>query len=173
MIGGYTPTAIRQLSGTVLGSARIDLMGRSHDQERHSIAVAGATVSVKARTDTAFFKKGEIKYHRGMKHSAGKLKEWKCGSELAAAKTDQGGNFTTIPLEPGKYCLDIIGPQLDNESECGSHSVLSGKNVCVPLHASFIIDVVPSAPKAALIADISQMWPDCSGGAYLTLKPVK
>jgi hypothetical protein len=45
-----------------------------------------------------------------MKHSAGKLKEWKCGSEVAQVKTDQAGNFTSIRLEPGKYCLDIPAP---------------------------------------------------------------
>jgi hypothetical protein len=173
MIGGYTPTAIRQLSGTVVGSGRIDLMGHGHDEQRHSIAVAGATILVKTRTDTAFFKNGEIKYPRGVKHSAGRLREWKCGSEISAAKTDEAGNFTTIALEPGKYCLDITGPQPENAIECGSYSVVFGKNVCAPLHASFIIDVVPSAPNAALFADISQMWPDCSGGASLTLQRVK
>src|SRR6266404_76847 len=170
VIGGYTPTAVRQLSGTVTGSGRIDLMGHSHDEERRSITVAGATISVKSRTDTAFFKKGEVKYPPGMKHSAGNLKEWKCGSEVAQAKTDQAGNFTSIRLEPGKYCLDITGPQPENDNECGAHNVVSGTNVCIPLNASFIIDVIPSAPKATLIADISQRWPDCSGGSYLTLR---
>src|SRR5712691_9157100 len=82
IIGGYRPTAVKQLSGTVIGSGRIDLMGHSHDEERRSIIVPGATISVKSRTDTAFFKKGE-KYPSGMKHSAGNLKEWKCGSEVA------------------------------------------------------------------------------------------
>jgi len=119
VIGGYTPTAVRQLSGTVIGSGRLDLMGHSHDEERRSITVAGATISVKSRTDTAFFKKGEVKYPPGMKHSAGKLKEWKCGSEVAQVKTDQAGNFTSIRLEPGKYCLDITGPQPENDNECG------------------------------------------------------
>src|SRR5467141_3590729 len=79
MIGGYTPTAVRQvrqMSGTVIGSGRWDLMGHSHDEERRSITVSGAIISVKTRTDTSFFKKGEIKYPRGTKHSAGNLKEW-------------------------------------------------------------------------------------------------
>src|SRR6267154_6345543 len=67
VIGGHTPSAIRELSGTVSGSARWDLMGHDHDEERSAIRVAGATISVKARTDTAFFKRGEIKYPRGMK----------------------------------------------------------------------------------------------------------
>ena len=174
MIGGYTPTAVRQvsgtLSGTVIGSGRWDLMGHSHDEERRSITVPGATISVKSRTDTAFFKKGEIKYPRGMKHSAGNLKEWKCGSEVAEVKTDQAGNFAITGLETGKYCLDITGPQLKNVDECGSYNVVSGTEVCIPLHASFIIDLIPSAPKAALIADISQRWPDCSGGSSLKLR---
>jgi hypothetical protein len=170
VIGGYTPTAVRQLSGTVIGSGRLDLMGHSHDEERRSITVAGATISVKSRTDTAFFKRGEVKYPPGMKHSAGKLKEWKCGSEVAQVKTDQAGNFTSIRLEPGKYCLDITGPQPENDNECGAHNVVSGTDVCIPLNASFIIDVIPSAPKATLIADISQRWPDCSGGSSLKLR---
>jgi hypothetical protein len=134
--------------------------------------VPGATISVKSRTDTAFFKKGEIKYPRGMKHSAGNLKEWKCGSEVSAVKTDQAGNFTIIGLETGKYCLDITGPQPENDNECGSYNVVSGTKVCIPLNASFIIDVIPSAPKATLIADISQRWPDCSGGSSLKLRAV-
>jgi hypothetical protein len=39
MIGGSTPTAAGPLSGTVVGSARISLMGHSHDEERRSITV--------------------------------------------------------------------------------------------------------------------------------------
>jgi hypothetical protein len=151
VIGGYTPAAVRQvsgaLSGTVIGSGRLDLMGNSHDEERRSITVHGATISVKSRTDTAFFKKGEIKYPRGMKHSGGNVKEWKCGSEVAELKTDQAGNFTITGLETGKHCLDITGPQPENDIECGSYNVVSGKNVCSPLQASFLIDVIPSAPR--------------------------
>jgi hypothetical protein len=37
VIGGYTPTAVRQLSGTVIGSGRLDLMGHSHGGWRHDI----------------------------------------------------------------------------------------------------------------------------------------
>ena len=172
VIGGYTPTAVGQLSGTVIGSGRWDLMGHSHDEERRSITVPGATLSVKIRTDTAFYKKGEIKYPRGMKHSAGNLKEWKCGNEVAEVKTDQAGKFTIAGVEPGKYCLDITGPQLKNMDECGSYNVVAGREVCIPLHESFIIDLIPSAPKATLIADISNRYPDCSGGSSLKLRAV-
>ena len=168
VIGGYAPTAVRQLSGTVVGSGRISLMGRSHDEERRSITVPGATISIKTRIDTAFFKKGEVKYPRGMKHSAENLKEWKCGSEVSEVKTDQAGNFTIIGIQPDKYCLDITGPQSDNDNECGSHAE---SGVCLPLNASFLIDVIPSAPKATLIANISPQWPDCSGGSSLKLGP--
>ena len=169
VIGGYTATAVRQLSGTVIGSGRLSLMGHSHDEERRSITVPGANISVKARTDTAFFKNREIKYPRGMKHSAGNLKEWKCGSEVSEVKTDQAGNFTVIGIQPGKYCLDVTGPQSGNDDECGSHNAETG--ACHPLNASFLIDVIPSAPKATLIANISQQWPDCSGGSSLKLRP--
>lgn len=65
VIGGVTPTTVGRLSGTVVGSNRISLMGHSHDDERRSITVPAATISIKTRTDTAFFKKGEVKYHRG------------------------------------------------------------------------------------------------------------
>ena len=75
MLGGVSPTAVKELSGKVVVSPRFDLLGHKHDEERHSIAVPGATVSVKARIDTAFFKKGEVKYPRGVKHLAGNLKE--------------------------------------------------------------------------------------------------
>jgi hypothetical protein len=168
MIGGLTPTAVGRLCGTVVGSGRIALMGHSHDEERRSITVPGATISIKTRTDTAFFKKGEVKYPRGMKHSAGNLKEWKCGSEVSEVKTDKAGNFTIVGVQPGKYCVDITGPQPENDNECGSHNGMTG--VCNPLNASFLIDVIPSAPKAALVADISQLWPDCSGGGSLKLR---
>src|SRR5258708_26553710 len=172
IIGGYTPTAVGQLSGTVIGSGRFDLMGHSHDEERRSITVPGATLSVKIRTDTAFYKKGEIKYPRGMKHSAGNLKEWKCGSEVSTTKTDEAGRFTISPLAPGKYCVDITRPQPENGSECGSYNKVAAQEVCIPLHASFIIDVIPSAPKTTLLVDISQLWPDCSGGGSLKQKAI-
>jgi hypothetical protein len=167
-IGGVTPTAVGRLSGTVVGSNRISLMGYSHGQERRSITVPAATISIKTRTDTAFFKKGEVKYPRGMKHSAGNLKEWKCGSEVSQVKTDQAGNFTVVAIQPGKYCLDITGPQPESAKECSSYNGVTG--VCNPLNASFLIDVVPSAPKMTLVADISQLWPDCSGGGSLKLR---
>jgi hypothetical protein len=168
MIGGFTPPAVGRLSGTVVGSGRISLMGYSHDEERRSITVPGATISIKTRTDTAFFKKGDVKYPPGMKHSAGNLKEWKCGSEVSEVKTDQAGKFTIVGVQRGKYCVDITGPQPENDNECGSHNGMTG--VCNPLNASFLVDVIPSAPKVTLIADISQLWPDCSGGSSLKLK---
>jgi hypothetical protein len=170
IIGGYSPTTVRQLSGTVVGSGRFDLMGHTHEKERGSVTVAGATISVRTRTDTAIFKKGEIKYPRGMKHSSGNLKEWKCGNEVLVATADQAGNFAIIGLQLGKYCLDITGPpQKDNEYS--SYGVESGTKVCIPLHESFIINVIPSAPKTKLIADISPRYPDCSGGSSLKLTP--
>jgi hypothetical protein len=172
MIGGYRPVpAVRELSGTISGSARWDLMGHDHDEERSAIRVAGATISVKARTDTAFLKKGEIKYPRGMKHSSGMLKEWKCGSEVATVTTDHAGNFETVPRNPGKYCLEITGPQPEALDECSS-AVSSGKE-CTRMHQTFLIDVVRAAPKTFLLADISQQWPDCSGGGSLKLIAVK
>jgi hypothetical protein len=134
-------------------------MGNSHDEERRSITVSGATISVKIRTDTAFYKKGEVKYPPGVKPSEGNLKEWQCGIEISSAKTDQAGNFTISPLKPGKYCLDITGSQPKDKTE-------------LLMHDSFIVDVVASAPKADLIANISPRWPDCSGGSSLKLKTV-
>jgi hypothetical protein len=104
-------------------------MGHTHDEERRSIRISGATISVKTRTDMAFFKKGEIKYPRGMKHSLGTLKEWKCGAEVAEIATDRAGNFTAVGLAPGKYCLDVSGPQSRNVDECGSFREMSGKRV--------------------------------------------
>jgi len=160
IIGGYSPTVVSSVNGTVVGSDRFDLMGNSHNEERHSIAVPDAIISVKVRTDTAFFKKGEVKYPPGVKRQAGNLKEWQCGSEIATAKTDQAGSFAFPDLKPGKYCLDIIGPKpVDN-----AHMQMS---------ESFLIDVVDSAPKATLVADVSPRWPDCSGGSSLTPKPLK
>jgi hypothetical protein len=133
-------------------------MGNSHDEERRVITVSGAMISVKTRTDTAFYKKGEIEYPPGAKPSEGNLKEWQCGI-VASAKTDQAGNFTISPLKLGKYCLDITGLQPKDKTE-------------LLMHDSFIVDVVASAPKADLIANISPRWPDCSGGSSLTLRTV-
>jgi len=146
-------------------------MGKSHDKERSSITVPGATISIRSRTDTEFFKKGEVHYPPGVKPSGGNLKNWQCGSEVAAVRTDQAGKFTISELKPGKYCVDIAGPQRENDDECGSHKAVTG--LCNPLSASFIVDVIPSAPKATLIADISQQWPDCSGGSSLQLRPLQ
>lgn len=172
IIGGVKPTAVRQgqLSGTVVGSGRIDLMGRSHDEERSSITVPGAMISIRSRTDTEFFKKGEVHYPPGVKPSGGNLKNWQCGSAVLGVRTDQTGQFKISQLKPGNYCLDIAGPQPENDGECGSRNGVTG--VCNPLSASFIIDVMPSAPKATLIADISPQWPDCSGGNSLQLRPL-
>ena len=171
-VGGFTPTKVRQPSGTVIGSGRRDLMGREHDAERSSITVPNATVSVKIRADTAFFKKSEVHYPAGTKHSAGLLKEWTCGNEVSQVKTDAAGNFTFAGLEPGKYCLDITAPPAENVNDYASYPVEAGNKVGIPLHASFLIDVSTSAPKATLTADISHLWPDCSGGSSLKLKPV-
>jgi hypothetical protein len=169
ILGGSSPTVVGQLSGTVIGSGRFDLMGHTHDKERSSITVSGATISVRTRIDTAFFKKGEVKFPRGTKHSTGTLKEWKCGNEVADVKTDQAGNFAVIGLQPGKYCLDITSTQPQNDIECSSYSAESGTKECNLLHESFIINMVSSAPKAKLIADISSRYPDCSGGNSLKL----
>ena len=167
IVGGYSPTAVGQLSGTVIGSGRFDLIGHTHDKERSSITVPGVTISVRTRIDTAFFKKGEVKFPRGAKHSTGNLKEWKCGNDVVDVKTDQAGNFAIIGLQPGKYCLEITSPQPQNDNECGSYSAESGAKVCIPLHEFFIINVISSAPKTKLIADISPRYPDCSGGSSL------
>ena len=83
-------------------------MGHSQDEQRRSITVPAATISIKTRT--------------AMKHSAGNLKEWKCGSEVSEVKTDQAGNFTIVGVQPGKYCVDITGPQPENDNECGSYN---------------------------------------------------
>ena len=172
IIGGVKPTAVRQgqLSGTVVGSGRIDLMGKSHDEERSSITVPGATISIRSRTDTEFFKKGKVHFPPGVKPSGGNLKNWQCGSAVLEVRADQAGQFKISQLKPGNYCLDITGPQPENDDECGSRNGMTG--VCNPLSASFIIDVMPSAPQATLIADISPRWPDCSGGSSLQLRPL-
>ena len=161
IIGGGKPTAVRQgqLSGTVVGSGRIDLMGKSHDEDRSSITVAGATISVRSRTDTEFFKKGEVHYPPGVKPSRGNLKNWQCGSAVLEVRTNQAGQFTISQLKPGKYCLDITAPQAEDANQ-------------VPMHSSFIFDVVKSGPRTTLIANISPRWPDCSGGSSLELRPL-
>jgi hypothetical protein len=161
-VGGMTPTKIQQLSGTVVGDGRQQpLVSSAGKAEWHSItvrSVPAAMISVKIRTDTAFFKKGEVQYPAGMKPSRGNLKEWQCGSEISTAKTDQAGNFTISRLDPGKYCLDITAQPTDKTE--------------ILMHESFLIDLVASAPRNTLIADITPRWPDCSGGGSLRFKSV-
>src|SRR5277367_5833857 len=93
VVGGYLPTVVGQVRGTVVGSARIDWMGKSHDEDRRSSKVVGARISVQKRTDTEFFKKGEVQSPAGGKPSGGKLKEWVCGTMVAQTRSDQAGNF--------------------------------------------------------------------------------
>lgn len=161
IVGGYKPTTVRDggLSGTVAGSGRIDLMGKSHDEERRSITVASATILIRSRTDIEFFKKGEVHYPPGVKPSGGNLKEWQCGREIVEVRTDQASQFKILQLKPGKYCLDITAPQAEDANQ-------------IPMRSSFIIDVVKSGPRAMLIANISPQWPDCSGGSSLQLRPL-
>jgi Prealbumin-like fold domain len=167
VIGGVTPTAVGRLSGTVVGSARISLRGHSHDEERRSITLPGAAISIRTRTDASFYKKREIKYPRGTKHNAGLLKDWKCGDEVSTVKTDPAGNFTIPEIPPGKYCVEITGPPITNDDDCGSHG---GSGACNPLSEAFLVDVISSAPSGTLVADISQRWPDCSGGSSLKVR---
>lgn len=162
-VGGMTPTKIQQLSGTVVGDGRQEpLVNSAGKAEWHSIivrSVPAAVISVKIRTDTAFFGKEEVQYSAGVKPSQGNPKEWQCGSEISTAKTDQAGNFTISRLDPGKYCLDITAQPKDKTE--------------ILMHESFLVDLVAPAPKATLIADITPRWPDCSGGGSLRFKSVK
>jgi len=158
-LGGLKPDVVRQISGIVVGSARFDLMGMSHNEERHAITVPNASVSLSIRTDTEFFKEGEVQYPPGTKPSGGYLKKWECGKEVSQTTTDQTGHFAFSKLKPGKYCLKITAPKPNAADEQA-------------MHASFLIDVAKSAPKATLVAAISPWWPDCSGGESLKLKPL-
>jgi hypothetical protein len=161
VIGGVLPPVVTEVTGTVIGSWRMGVVGS---------AVPGATVSVQTRTDTEFFKKGEVKYPRGTKPSGGNLKNWQCGSEISKTQTDRVGYFTMSVVKPGKYCLDIVGPPPTDVSTC----VHNGQtDTCAASHASFVVDVAESAAKATLIADISQQWPDCSGGSSLKLRAAR
>ena len=158
-IEGEKPDVVRQVSGTVVGSGRYDLMGKSHNEERHAITVANAIISLTIRTDLEFIKAGEIQYPPGVKPSGGNLKKWSCGKAVAQTTTDQTGSFAFSKLKPGKYCLEITGPKPKTADEAA-------------MHASFLIDVAKSAPKATLVAEISPWWPDCCGGESLKLKPL-
>lgn len=161
VIGGVLPPVVREVAGTVIGSWRMGVPGSG---------VADATVSIQTRTDTEFFKKGQVKYPRGAKPSGGNLKNWQCGSEVSTTQTDRAGYFTISAVKPGKYCLDIVGPPPTDVSTC----VHNGPSeTCAAPHASFVVDVGESAAKATLIADISQQWPDCSGGSSLKLRAAR
>ena len=154
IIGGERPQTVAQIAGSVVGSGRVDLMGKDHDKERQSLTVSGATVSVLNRVDITFIGEGEVPV--GMESASGNLKDWRCGDEVAKTRTDEAGNFTVEQVEPGRYCLVITGSK-PNEQDA------------VSMRATFPIDVIPSAPKAKLIANISPRWSDCSGGQSLEL----
>jgi hypothetical protein len=151
-IGGERPLAVAQIGGTVVGSGHIDLMGKEHDQERQSLVVPGATVAVLYRRDLKFIEEADVPV--GMEAAVGNLKEWRCEGEVTNTKSDTSGGFSIEQIKPGKYCLEITSPKSHAESE-------------VSMHASFPVDVVMSAPKAKLTANISPRWPDCSGGQSL------
>ncbi len=157
IIGGLKPLVLGRIAGRVVGSARIDLMGESHNAERHSIAVSDATLSIKIRTDLEFFREGEVKPSPGQKPSDGNLKKWKCGDEMAQTITDRAGNFALSALKSGKYCLEITGPK----------SRAAGEN---QMHHEFLVDLAQPAPNPLLVTDISPLWADCSGGGSLKLK---
>lgn len=79
---------------------------------------------------------------------------WACEAKISEVQADQAGNFSISQLKPGRYCLDITSPQIKDANQTA-------------MHGSFLIDVVVSAPRAMLIADISPRWPDCGGGHSL------
>jgi hypothetical protein len=152
VIGGERPAAVAQIFGTVVGSGRVDLIGKEHDQELQSLIVPGATVAVLYRTDLKFIEEGDVPV--GMEAAVGNLKQWRCEGEVTSTKSDASGGFSIEQIKPGRYCLEITSPKLHAESE-------------VSMRATFPVDVVRSAPKAKLIANISPRWSDCSGGQSL------
>ena len=81
---------VNALTGKVVGSGRTDLSGLSHDEERRSITIAGATILIRNRIDTKYFRKSEAHYPQGMKQG-GDLKEWECGAEVTKVQSDQDG----------------------------------------------------------------------------------
>jgi hypothetical protein len=147
-IGGETVLAVHQVAGTIVGNGRFDLVGHSHDSERISSPVSGATVSLSHREDTKVIRD----------QSNGnqiKLMDWKCSQPFATTISDKEGRFE-IPAAAGKYCVQITGPAPKSEAE-------------VQMRAGFIFDVSSNAADRLILADITPRWADCSGGSSIKL----
>jgi len=147
-IGPETVLAVHQVAGTIVGNGRIDLMGSSHDAERISRPVPGATVSLSHREDTKVIR------DRSNGNQI-KLMDWKCGQPFATTISDERGKFA-IPAAAGKYCVQMIGPAPKSEAE-------------VQMRAGFIFDVSSNAADRMILADMTPRWPDCSGGSSIKL----
>ncbi len=154
-IGGPKPIAVKEVTGTVVGSGHYKLMGTSHNEERRAIVVPGATILLKARVDLEILT--EEKLPADQKFLAGGLAKWKCEAQITQATTDAQGKFRLDTVPPGKYCVEIIGPP----------AVLE---VAAQMRFSFVIDVTETAPDITLVADMTPLWPDCSGGPQLLVK---
>jgi hypothetical protein len=147
-IGGEQALAVRQVAGTIVGNGEIRLMGRSHDGGRVSTPVPGAAISLAHRED--------VKVIRDQNNERQtKLMDWKCGKPFATTTSDAQGKFE-IPAATGRYCLQITGPTAKSDAE-------------VQMRSGFIFDVSPHAADRPILADITPLWPDCSGGSSIKL----
>lgn len=144
------PVAIREIVGTVSGwdFESVGIIEGNRMLPHGTVAIAGATLVLSVRTNTKFFAESDINPEM----------KYKCGKEVARTKSDAAGAFSISQLKPGKYCLAISRP-VKTFGYAGPHK--------------FLVDIVPSAPKATLLADIRERMPDCSGGESLKLRPVK
>lgn len=143
-LAGEEALSVRRVTGTVIGSGSIDLMGKMHDTERKSAPVTGAVVLLRLRTNTI-----------SDQETHSKLLSWNCGKEIVRVTTNTRGEFA-MPSEAGEYCLDITGPAPNSERK-------------VRMHSRFVINVSREALDQPILADITPLWPDCSGGGSLKL----
>jgi hypothetical protein len=65
---------------------------------------------------------------------------------LIEVRTDQAGRFKISQLKPGNYCLDITGPQLENDDESGSRNIYeAGQEYAMASHGWSLVEVLEGA----------------------------
>lgn len=149
--GGQQPYRLQKIKGVIVGSGDFALMGHKHDVKRHEQLVSAAKIRLLARKDEEYAKPS--KRERKQRQESLGVMRWSCGQSLAEVTSDSDGKFDAGSVPSGKYCLEVIGPEPKKSDE-------------KQMRAQFLVDIQPVG-GSALVADISPLWPDCSGGPVL------
>jgi hypothetical protein len=140
---GELPLKLSAISGTVGGNSKYE------DASKPLRRLSGVRVQLLKRTDRKYSKDVVAKKLRGSL-PPGMVWEWSCTDVVATSSSDDSGHFAFQPVDAGKYCLDFEGPEYT-----GNHARMGSR---------FLLDVDATAKYRSVMADITPLWPDCSGG---------